>query len=249
MKKTDDIVAGIHAVTEAMDSGKEISKLFIQKGERNEKVSELIKIATRSGTPYSFVPKEKLDRLTSQNHQGVVALLSAIEFITVENLVQSVFESGEVPFFIILDRITDVRNFGAIIRSAVCFNAHGIIVPFDETARVGSDTVQTSSGAVHKIKFCRSRNLTHTLRYLKESGLTVFSTTEHEGKNIFTADFNQPIAIILGSEDEGVSATLLKSSDEVLKIPTSGAMHSLNVSVAAGIICYEVGKQRILLNG
>ena len=239
------LIFGIRAVIEAINAGKEPDKIMLQNGLSGELFSELRKILQGTKIPFQFVPSEKLNRITSKNHQGVIAFLSEIQYYDVEDIIPVIFEEGQTPLILILDRITDVRNFGAIARTAECSGVHAIVIPSRGAAQVNGDAVKTSAGALHKIKVCRSNNLKDTLDYLKESGLQIISCTEKTDQFLYAVDFTAPSAIIMGSEEDGISGEYLKRSDHKVKIPMPGTIESLNVSVATGVILYEAVRQRI----
>lgn len=241
-----NFIFGIHPVVEALKSDKDVEKVFIQKGISPAIFKELRELMSRKETPYQFVPPEKLNRLTSKTHQGVIAFVTDVKFQEIEALLPIVFEKGKVPLLLILDRITDVRNFGAICRTAECCGVDAIIVPSRGAAQINSDAVKTSAGALHKIAVCRSQNLKTTIAFLKESGLKIISCTEKTESNYTAVNYTEPTAIIMGSEDEGISGEYLKLSDARAKIPLLGKIESLNVSVACGVILYEAIRQRSL---
>ncbi len=244
MKKSD-VVFGIHSIIEAINSGKEIDKILIQKDIRNAAVTELIKLAHLHQIPLQFVPAEKINRITSKNHQGVLCFMSGIEYQLIENIIPMIFEKGEIPLILILDRITDVRNFGAIARTAECAGIHALVIPLKNTAQINADAVKTSSGAIHKINICRESSLLNTIKFLKNSGLQIICCTEKANETIYNINFKIPSAIILGSEEDGISNELITKADICTKIPLLGEIESLNASVAAGIIAYEAVRQRL----
>ena len=243
MEKSDYIF-GIHSVIEAVNSGKEIERVLIRKGLQGDQNHKLFDLIHRLNIPMQTVPVEKLDRITRKNHQGVIAFISPITYSNIEEIIPRLFEEGKNPLIIILDQITDVRNFGAITRSAEVAGVNAIIIPEKGAAQVNSDAVQTSAGALHIIPVCRSRNLAQTVKYLKNSGLKIVAATEKGQKFYDDINMKDPLAIIMGSEDFGIEANLLKVADEWIKIPQYGKIGSLNVSVAAGIVIYEAIRQR-----
>ncbi len=245
-KVTDkqDMLYGIRPLFEAIDSGKEIEKVFLQKGLRSENFSELMNQLKKIDIPYQFVPIEKLNRLTRKNHQGVVAYVSPIVFDNIEQIIPVVFEQGKEPFVLLLDRITDVRNFGAILRTAECTGVHAVVIPVKNSAQLNSGTIKSSAGAIFKVPICRSENLKHTIDFLMNSGLKIVASTEKADDVHYNTDLSGPLALILGSEDEGISGEYLKRSSQTVKIPILGEIDSLNVSVAAGVLMYEVVRQR-----
>lgn len=238
-------IFGIRAVMEAIEAGKEIDSIYIRKGAGGTLYRDLKKIAVEHDLNLQTVPPEKLRHLGDKNHQGVAAFISPVVFHRLELLVPEIFERGEVPLILILDRITDVRNFGAICRSAECMGVHGILIPRKGAAQVNADAVKTSAGALLNIPLCRERNLKHSISYLRDSGLQVIACTEKADKHPDATDFSVPTAIILGSEEDGISGEYLKLADEAVSIPMKGSIASLNVSVAAGVIFYETLRQRL----
>jgi 23S rRNA (guanosine2251-2'-O)-methyltransferase len=244
-RKSNQQVFGIRAVIEAIESGKEIESLMIQKGISGDLFRELRKLIDQYDIKYQYVPIEKLNRICKGNHQGVFAFISPISFHKVEDLIPFIFENGETPLFLVLDRITDVRNFGAIARTAECAGVHGIVVPMRESAAIHSDSIKTSAGALFRIPVCRVSNLKKTIEYMQESGLQVVACTEKNDDSIYTTDFSTPTAIVMGSEEDGISNDILRIVDRYAKIPLLGEIESLNVSVATGVILYEAYRQRM----
>ncbi len=238
----------MRAVIEAIDVDKAIDKILLQKGLSNDLFNQLRQALKGKDIPYQFVPPEKLRRIVGdneKNHQGVVAYLAEVIYHETEELLTKVFEKGKMPLVLILDRITDVRNFGAIARSAECAGVNFIIIPSRGAAQINADAVKTSAGALHRIAVCREENLKNTIEFLKESGLQIVACHEKTDTNVYEADFKKPTAIIMGSEENGISGEYLKRSDVQVKIPMSGSIASLNVSVATGIVLFEVVKQRL----
>jgi 23S rRNA (guanosine2251-2'-O)-methyltransferase len=207
----------------------------------------LLTLAKEKNVPVQRVPPEKLTKITTKNHQGVIAYVSVVHFADIEDVLASVYESGEVPLIVVLDRITDVRNFGAIVRSAVCMGAHAVLIPAKGSAQIGSDAVKTSAGALHFLPVCRAKILHETLKTLKDAGLKIIACTEKAEKAIFQTDYTAPLALVVGSEENGIASEILKISDEKVLIPMVGRIESLNVSVAAGILLYEVERQRLTI--
>lgn len=237
-------IFGIRAIIEAIHTGKEIDKVFIQKDAQGDLMQELMKTMKKNNINFSYVPVEKLNRLTHNNHQGAVASIAPISFVSLETLVESVIESGKKPFFLILDQLSDARNFGAIIRTAECTGVDGIIVQKQGSAPVNGDTVKTSAGAVFNVPICKVDHIKDAIFYLQGSGIKTVAATEKTESNIYNIDFNQPVAIIMGSEDRGVNPSVLKIVDEKAKLPMFGTIGSLNVSVACGAFLYETVRQR-----
>ncbi len=240
----EDFLFGTRAVIEAIKKGKTIDKILIKKGLRNELISELQQLIKESEIGVQYVPIEKINRITRKNHQGVLAFISPIEFDNIETVIPGIYEEGKTPLLLVLDQITDVRNFGAIARSAECAGVQAIIIPEKGMARIGADAVKTSAGAIHNIPICKTNNLYHTVRFLKDSGIKIVAATEKGDKLYSNADMKSPLAIVMGSEDTGVSAQILKLADEQLKIPILGQIESLNVSVSAALMIYEAVRQR-----
>jgi 23S rRNA (guanosine2251-2'-O)-methyltransferase len=237
-------IYGIRAIIEAIRSGKEIDKLLLSKQAGGDLFKDLFALARENNVPTQFVPLEKLNRMTYKNHQGAIAYISEISFHKIEHIVPTIYEEGKTPFLLILDGITDVRNFGAIVRTAECAGIHAIIIPEKGSATVNSDAVKTSAGALHTVPVCRVKSLNQTISYLKNSGIQIVAATEKAENVYYQADFELPTAIIMGSEDEGIQPALLSLADMTIKIPLSGNIASLNVSVATGILLFEVVKQR-----
>lgn len=239
------MIYGIRAVGEAISSGKEIDRLFVQEGLQNNLFNELRNLCRQHGVHFTMVPVYKLNKVAAgKNHQGVVAFLSAITYHNITNVLPDVFAQGKTPLILVLDRITDVRNFGAIARSAECAGVDAIVIPSRGAAQVNGDAIKTSAGALHKIPVCKEDNLKVTLEYLKESGLTIVACTEKGSEPHYKTDLTGPLAIIMGSEEDGVSGEYIKRSDKKILIPMNGTIESLNVSVATGIILFEVLRQR-----
>ena len=243
-KEEKNYIFGIHAIIETIKAGKTIDKLFIQKGLHNDAFAELWKLVRLRRVNYKHVPLEKINRLTKKNHQGVFAFLSPIDFHKIEDMIPRLYEEGKNPLILVMDRITDVRNFGAIARTAECVGAHTILIPELNSAAINADAVKTSSGALHRIPVSRTWNLKLSLQLMKDSGIQIIGCTEKTQDTIYNADFTKPTAIILGSEEDGISPELLKMCDMKTKIPINGKISSLNVSVATGVICYELLRQR-----
>ncbi len=240
-----ETIYGTRAVMEAIRAGKEIEKIMIQSGLSNDLLKELIALAREHKTPYTFVPAEKLKRFTKKNHQGVICILSAVTFASLDNLVDRAYAEGRDPFLLLLERVTDVRNFGAIARTAECAGVDGIVIGEKGSAPVTSDAMKTSAGALNHLAVCREQDLKQTMRYLRESGIRVIACTEKASTSIFEISLAGPVAIIVGSEEDGISDAILRQADELASIPMKGKIDSLNVSVAAGIALYEVLRRRI----
>ncbi len=243
--KSNQLIFGIRSVIEAIESGKEIENLYVQKGLSGDLFKELRQLLDQHQLNAQFVPIEKLNRLTQKNHQGVVAFISPINYYRIEDIIPFVYEKGETPLILVLDRVTDVRNFGAIARTAECAGVHAIVIPLKGSAQVNADAIKTSAGALYTIPVCREVNLKYTLRFLQESGLQVIACTEKNEESLYDKDMSGPTAILMGSEEDGISSEYLRIADSYAKIPMMGSIDSLNVSVSAGVILYEVVRQRL----
>ncbi len=239
-KKGSQVIIGRHTVLEAIKGGQTIDKVML---DRMVSFPDLIDICKQYEIPVQKVPKEKLDRYGT-NHQGVAAYRSAVEYTDLEALVPHLFESGHSPLLLILDRVTDVGNFGSISRSAEVLGADGMIFPVRESAQINPDAVKRSAGALLRIPLCRVRDLVTAVRFLKDSGVVVLAADEKGRQPLSEIDLTQPVAIIVGSEGEGIAPELLRLADHIVFIPQAGSLDSLNVAVAAGIMMYEVGRQR-----
>jgi len=237
-------IFGIRSIIEAVKAGKTIDKLFIQKGLHNDLFAELWKLVRLKRINYKHVPLEKINRLTRKNHQGVFAFISPIDFHNIEDVIPKLYEEGENPLVLVLDRITDVRNFGAIARTAECAGVDTILIPEQNAAAINADAIKTSAGALHKVTVCRTWNLKLALQFMKESGIQLIGCTEKTQDDMYKPDYTPPTAIIIGSEEDGVSPEFLKMCDARAKIPMNGKIASLNVSVATGVILYEAIRQR-----
>lgn len=244
MEKKETIF-GTRAVMEAIKSGRQIEKIYVQAGLNNDLIKELIHTAKHHKAPYTFIPQEKLNRLSSKNHQGVVCVLSAVEYASLENIIDKVYAEGRDPFFLIVDRVTDVRNFGALARTAECAKLDGIILADKGNAPITGDAMKTSAGALSHLAVCRVEDMRKTMQLLKQSGIQIVACTEKAAENLYSMDLNTPLALIMGSEEDGISPQLLKDADKLAKIPIKGKIDSLNVSVAAGIAIYEAVRQKI----
>lgn len=239
-----NFIYGIRPIIEAVRAGKYFDKVMISKKATSELMSELLETLSVHEIPYQYVPYEKLNRFTRKNHQGVVAIISPVPFDKIENIVPGLYESGKTPFIVMLDEITDIRNFGAICRTCEAAGVHAIVVPFKGSAMISADAVKTSAGAVYHIPICKVKNMSKALEFLKQSGLLIYAATEKASKYHFTADMVSPCVIVMGSEEKGIHTEIMKKCDELLRIPMHGETESLNVSVAAGIMVYEVVRQR-----
>ena len=239
------IVYGIHAVLEAIRSGKELERIILKKEFSGPALGEILKYCREHHVPYQLVPPVRLDKITGKNHQGVIAFLSEISYQPIEQIVPQLFEEGQTPFFLVLDHITDVRNFGSIARTAECAGVHALIVPEKGSALINADAIKTSSGALHTINVCRVPSLVNTLKFLKDSGIMLYAASD-KGTHLYTeVDFSKPVAIVIGSEGRGISTEILRLSHSQIRIPVLGKISSLNAAVATGIILYEKVRQQL----
>lgn len=243
--ENETLIFGLHAVMEAIQADKTIEKIFIQKGLQGTLAHELESLIRKEGINASYVPVEKLNRLTSKNHQGVVAQISPIVYHDLDTLVLEVIESGKTPLFLLLDQLSDVRNFGAIIRTAECTGVNGIIIQKKGNAPINGDTIKTSAGAVFKMPICRVDHIKDAMFHLQASGISVIAATEKTNNTLYDIDFKVSCAIIMGSEGRGINPSVLKLADNKAKLPLLGTIESLNVSVACGAFLYEVVRQRL----
>lgn len=239
-----DRIFGLRPVIEAIDAGKTIDKLMVQKGLQGDIFSELMAKVREYDIPIQYVPVQKLNRLTRKNHQGVFAFLSPIEFHSIENVLPRIYEEGKNPLFLILDRVSDVRNFGAIARTAECCGVDAIIIPEKGSASVNEDAIKTSAGALYKIPVCKEKSLKDVVQFLQLSGIRITCASEKTDDTLYQMDFKVPTAIIMGSEEDGVSPELIRTADNLAKLPILGEIGSLNVSVACGAFLYEIIRQR-----
>lgn len=238
------MIFGIRAVIEAIEAGKEIDKIIVRKDLQGDLAKELFTVLNTNNIPVQRVPVERLTRYTRKNHQGVIAFLSAITYESIESIIPFLYENGKNPFIVLLDGITDVRNFGAIARTCEVAGVDAIVIPAKGSVSVNADAVKTSAGALLKIPVCKEQNLTATIKYLKDSGIKIVAATEKASDMYTEVDYKDPIAIVMGAEDIGVAMENLRISDNLIRIPQFGTIASLNVSVATGIIVYEVIRQR-----
>jgi 23S rRNA (guanosine2251-2'-O)-methyltransferase len=244
--KKDDFIFGYYPVLEALEAGATLDKIFIHQGSEAHRFESIIKIAETRGIPVNAVPLVKLDKLTRSNHQGIVAYLSPISFVSLEELVLNQEEQESPGLFIILDQLTDARNFGGIIRTAECTGVSGVIIQKSGGAPVNADTVKTSAGAVFNVPICKVDHVKDAIFYLQGSGYKVYGASEKAPETYFKTDFKAPTAIVMGSEGSGISKSVLNLLDGLISIPMMGKTKSLNVSVAAGAILFEVLRQRTI---
>jgi 23S rRNA (guanosine2251-2'-O)-methyltransferase len=244
-REDEQMIYGIHPVAEALRAGKEIDRVFIHRGARGDGIQQLKKELKDHGVVWQDVPLEKLNRFTRKNHQDVVAFISPIAYQPLDEVVPALFERGVTPLLLVLDRITDVRNFGAIARTAECAGVHAIVIPQRGAASVTSDAIRTSAGALSRIPVCRVRDLKQAAIFLQDSGIVMAAATEKGTDHYFDADLSVPLAIVMGSEEDGISNDMIRTCDRLLRIPMLGSVGSLNVSVAAGILLFESVRQRL----
>lgn len=244
-KEDTNMIFGVHPVEEVIKAGKELEKVFVQSGLRSPQITEIVRYAREHDVPVQFVPLEKLNRLTRKNHQGIVAFVCPISYQIIEEVVPMVYEEGRNPFVVILDRVTDVRNFGAIARTCYAAGVDAVVIPAKGSALINGDAMKASAGALSLINVCRVNNVKDTIDFLKASGLKVVAFSEKGKERVWDADLKGPIAFIMGSEEDGISESYLKRADKHLVIPMPGDIDSLNVGVATGIATFEVVRQRL----
>ena len=239
------VVFGIRAVIEAIESGKQVDKVLIKKDLGGELARELLSVTREYNVPVQRVPVERINKVTRKNHQGVIAFMAAVDYYHVDDIVPALYDEGINPLVVVLDGVTDVRNFGAIARTCECAGVNCIVIPERNSVSVNADAVKTSAGALNYLPVCRERNLVKSVQYLRDSGFKVMGASEKTDLNYTKADFTGPVAIVLGAEDTGISTDVLKLCDTLVAIPEFGQINSLNVSVAGGIMIYEVVRQRL----
>lgn len=243
-KKANNLIYGLHPVEEALLEHKDIDKIIISREEKKDAFVDIKKLARQNNVYVQEVPKEKLNRLTSKNHQGVIAITSPIEFQNIEQLVPMLYEEGKSPLFLALDGVTDVRNFGGLSRTAECAGVDGIIIPQRGGAPLNADAMKTSAGALLKIPVSKTASMYETLRFLQASGFQIVCCSEKGKDTIYGAEYDAPTVIVMGGEDVGISNSILKIADKIVQIPMHGTINSLNVSVAGAIIMFEASRQR-----
>lgn len=239
------VVFGIRAVIEAIESGKQVDKVLMKKDLGGELARELLSVTREYNVPVQRVPVERINKVTRKNHQGVIAFMAAVDYYHVDDIVPALYDEGINPLVVVLGGVTDVRNFGAIARTCECAGVNCIVIPERNSVSVNADAVKTSAGALNYLPVCRERNLVKAVQYLRDSGFKVMGASEKTDLNYTKADFTGPVAIVLGAEDTGISTDVLKLCDTLVAIPEFGQINSLNVSVAGGIMIYEVVRQRL----
>jgi 23S rRNA (guanosine2251-2'-O)-methyltransferase len=246
--KKNTLIIGREAVIKALNEGKQLDRIYLQTTVHGPIIDELKALAAQSLVPINKVPVEKLNSFNVSNHEGCIAQISKIQYQDLQQIISFVVENGETPLFIILDGITDIRNIGAIARSAFSFGVHAIIIPEKGVGSLNEDAILTSAGALEKIAVCRVGSLMKTVDDLHLNGIKVYASEMTASKNIANIDFSEPCAIVMGGEEHGIYPALMKICDEKFKIPMPGDFESLNVSVATGVILYEVSRQRTITN-
>ncbi len=243
--KENEMIFGIRAVIEAIQADKEIDKILVRKDLQGELAKELFEVLHGTTIQVQRVPQERLDRYTRKNHQGVIAFISAVTYQKLEDIIPFVYEQGRDPFIVLLDGVTDVRNFGAIARTCECAGVDAIVIPAKGSVSVNADAIKTSAGALHVLPVCKERSINQAIRFLQQSGMKVYAASEKAAENYTHISYDGPTAIVMGAEDTGVSYENLRICDAMIKIPQFGTIGSLNVSVASSILIYEVVRQRM----
>ena len=243
MEKSDYIF-GLRAIIEAMEAGKDIDKILVKTDINGDLAKELLGKARAYGVLVRRVPQEKLNRITMKNHQGAIAILAAVPYHKLDNIIPQLYEEGKNPFMVVLDGVTDIRNFGAIARTACCAGVDAIVIPSHNSVSITADAIKTSAGALFHIPVCRERNTLDAVKKLKDNGYRIVAATEKGARNYTAVDFTVPVAIVMGAEETGISDEVLRIADDLAAIPIVGEISSLNVSVAAGVMVYEAVRQR-----
>lgn len=243
MDKTDYIF-GLRAIIEAIEAGRDIDKVLVKKDINGDLAKELLAKAKEYGVLVRRVPVEKLNRITMKNHQGAVAILAAVGYQKLDNIIPKLYEEGKTPMMVVLDGVTDIRNFGAIARTACCAGVDAIVIPSHNSVSITADAVKTSAGALFHIPVCREHSTLDAVRQLKDNGYKIVAATEKGAQNYTKTDFTVPVAIVMGAEETGISDEVLRQADDLAAIPITGEISSLNVSVAAGVMIYEAVRQR-----
>ena len=244
--KKNTLIVGRTKVLEAIQQGKQLERIYLANTIHGDVIDEIKKLAAENQIPINKVPVEKLNSFNVSNHEGCVAVISKVQYQDLQEVISYVVEKGEAPLFLILDGITDVRNIGALARTALCCGVHAIIIPDKGVGALNEDAIATSAGALEKVAICRVNSLMKAVDELHLNGIKVLASEMTASKSIFDLQFTEPCAIIMGSEDKGIYPALMKIADERFKIPMKGDFESLNVSVAGGMILYEAMKQRMV---
>lgn len=245
MTQNESTIYGLRAILEAIEAGTPIHKVYLQRGLKGELYHGLETALRKKGIPVSYVPVEKLQKMTSQNHQGAVAKISPVGYHDFETLIEEVLQREERPLFLLLDHITDVRNFGAILRTAECCGVHAVLVPKKGAAPLNDDAVKTSAGAAFRVPLAQVDHILDALYYLQSAGVQTVAATEKTDQSVYDMDFKQSTALVMGSEDRGISPSVMKAVTHKARLPLLGTIGSLNVSVACGVFLYEVVRQRL----
>jgi len=245
LTQNESTIYGLRAILEALQADTPIHKVYLQRGLKGALFQELETAIRKKGIPLSYVPVEKLQKMTSQNHQGAVARISQVGYHPFEALAEEVLQNAEKPLFLLLDHITDVRNFGAILRTAECCGVHAVLVPKKGAAPLNDDAIKTSAGAAFRVPIAQVDHLLDALYYLQSAGVQTVAATEKTDQSVYDIDFRLPTAIVMGSEDRGISPSVLKATDHKARLPLLGTIGSLNVSVACGVFLYEAVRQRL----
>jgi len=243
-KEQSQMIFGTRAVIEAVQAGKDVDKILMRRDLQSDLSRELFRIVKETNIPIQRVPQEKLDRVTRKNHQGVIAFISAVTYRKLEDMVPSLYEEGKIPLIVLLDGVTDVRNFGAVARTCECAGVDAIVIPSHNSVSVNADAVKTSAGALLTLPVCKEASITEAIRFLKNSGYKVTAATEKAENSYTTVDYTTPSALVFGGEDHGISMDNLRICDEIVKIPVAGNIASLNVSAAVAVLLYEAVRQR-----
>lgn len=245
MLDKNEYIYGLRAVIEAIESGRDIDKVLVRKDLSGDLARDFFDVAHRYGVVLQRVPAERIDRITRRNHQGVLAIFSAVSYSSLDVLVPQLYEEGKLPFVVLLDGVTDVRNFGAIARTCECAGVDAIVIPERGGVGVNADAMKTSAGALNYLPVCREKSILGAVKFLKDNGYSIVSATEKGARNYTEGDYTGPVAVVMGSEDVGISPEILRLSDTLAAIPQLGNIGALNVSVAAGVMIYEVVRQRL----
>ena len=241
----EDYIYGLRAIIEAIKEGRPIDKLFVKRDITGDLAGEMLALAREHRIVVQRVPIERINRISRKNHQGAIALMSAVTYHNLGNLVTSLYDDGILPFIVLLDGITDVRNFGAIARTAECCGVNALVIAERGSVSVGADAVKTSAGALLSLPVCREHSLTSAVKFLKDSGFNVVAVSEKATMGYTECDYTAPTVLVMGAEDKGISPEVLRMCDNHVAIPMFGHIGSLNVSVAAGVLMYEVVRQRL----
>ncbi len=243
--KENEMIFGIRAIIEAIRSDKQIDKIILKNDLQSELAKELFaELKSMPNVQVQRVPGERLNRYTRKNHQGAIAFISQTTYQMISDLIPLLYDEGKSPLFVVLDGVTDVRNFGAIARTCECAGVDAIVIPMKGGAAVNADAIKTSAGALHTIPVCKESSLVSAIKFMKQCGIRVVAASEKGSLNYTKSNLHDPVAIVMGAEDKGVSPEVLRLCDDMVQIPIKGKISSLNVSVAAGVMIYEAVRQR-----